>query len=269
MNFRCGVCATCGLGQHLGIDCGQVICRHAGDASVGVVGQAQRCRRDAISVAVSLYLLNGRIGCGDQSLNFRCGVCATCDLGQHLGVYSSQVICRHAGNASCHVVCYGQGRRYGVVAVVVVGLYLGQGGVRCSHQKLYFGRSVCATCGLGQHLRVYSSHVLCRHASDARVGVVNWGECGRYGDVAVVVGLYFAQRYGLLLSADQFDNLAGQVGRRLGVGCSGTCDYVGFGDFIERGRGGAVAGVAGVADGEVLNQQVDAGTHTAGLDVHA
>ena len=247
------------------VDSGQVFRGNTGNTSIGVVRYGERCRRSAVTVVVSLYLGQGGVGRGDQGLHFRHSVCTACGLGQHLGIHSSQVICADASDASGHVVRYGERCRCSTVAVVV-SLYLGQGRVGRGDQGLHFRHSVCTAWYLGQHLRVDGGQVVRCDTAHASGHVVGHGERCRRSAVTVVVSLYLAQSYGLLLSADQPNNFGGQVDRRLGVGRSGARDYVSFCDFIERGRGGAVAGGA---NGEVLNQQVDAGIHTAQLGVHA
>ena len=195
LHFGHSVSATGCLGQHLGVDSGQVACGNAGDASIGVVGHGQRCGCGAVAVVVGLDLDQCGVGCSDQSLHLGHGIGAAGCLGKDLRVDGSQVICADTSDASGHEV--GHGERYGCAAIaVVIGLYLGQSGVGSRHQVLHFGHAVSTAGRLRQHLSVDCGQVVCGDAFDAGDHVVGHGQCEGCDAVAVVVGLDLGQGIG-------------------------------------------------------------------------
>ncbi len=192
LHFGCGVCAACGLGQHLRVDGCQVFCGDAGDACCHVVGHGQCGRCGAVAVVVRLDL-GECFSCGrDLGLDLGHGVGFARSECQDLGVDGRHVGGGHTGDAGCFVVGRGQGRWRGAVAVVVFLDLLNRRVGRC-HQSLHFGGGVRSACGLGQHLCVDSRQVVRGDASHACSHVVGHGQCSRCGAVAVVVGLDLGQ----------------------------------------------------------------------------
>ena len=128
LHFGHGVGTAHALLEHLGVDGGQVVGCHTGDASDDVVGGRQCGGRTAVAVVVGLDLgqsrdLCGRTGIG-QNLNFAdlIGVCfARC---VDLRVDCSQVVCRDARDPGVFVVFelwYGVAVAQGVVGDVEQG----------------------------------------------------------------------------------------------------------------------------------------------------
>ena len=126
LDFCSSVGTAGGSGQHLRVDCGQVVGGDAGDTRGLVVGHGQGGWVCAIAVVVGLDLGQRCVGRCDPGLDFCSSVGTTGGSSQHLRVDGSQVVCGDAFDAGGHVVGHGERCGRGAIAVVV-GLNFGQG----------------------------------------------------------------------------------------------------------------------------------------------
>ena len=245
MYFGHGVGTALGLFEHLGVDGGQVVCGHSGDASGFIVDHCQSGWACSGALVVGLDFVQRCIGGGDQGLHFGSVVGSALGLFEHLGVDGGQVVCGHTRDASGLVVVHRQSG-WACSVALVVGFDLVQGSASVG-QGLYFAVLVGVGFFRCFHPRVDRSQVVCAHPGDAGFFVVidRWG---RVGAAVVSVAGNPLQRRRLFTCPNQCDDIGLQIGDRLlgggrlrpfhdlrllGLGqgcCGGRCATSGQGD---------------------------------------